>query len=76
MHLELERQVLGRGERHPRRRDALDGRVVRQVDEQHRALDGARPPEVGDEVLGLLERDAHRGEHDGEARPRSPSTVA
>ena len=40
VHVALERQVLGGGERHARGRDALDGRVVGEVEEEHRALDG------------------------------------
>ena len=42
VHVQLEGQVLGGGQGHARRGDALDGRVVGQVDEQDRALDGAR----------------------------------
>ncbi len=66
MHVQLERQVLGGGQGHARRRDALDGRVVGQVHEQHGALDGAGAAEVADEELGFLEGDAHGGEDDGE----------
>ena len=36
---QLEREVLGRGERHPRREQPLDRRVARLVEEQHGALE-------------------------------------
>ena len=39
-------QILGGGERHTGRGDTLDGRVVGQVGEQHRAVDGAGAAEL------------------------------
>jgi len=61
-----EREVLGDGERAARRQDALDGRVIRQVQEKHDALKGACGLELRHEVRRLAVRDAHRAEHDGE----------
>ena len=63
---QFEREVLGGGERHARRRDALDGGVVGEVEEEHGALDGRGRAELGHEEVGVLEGDAHRGEDDGE----------
>ncbi len=62
----VEGEVLGGGQRHARGGDALDDRVVGEVDEQDGALDGARAAEVLDEEVRLLEGDAHGGEDDGE----------
>ena len=66
MHVLLKREVLSRGQRHARGRDALDGGVVREVDEEHGAVERARLAEGLDEEVGLLEGDAHRGEDDRE----------
>jgi hypothetical protein len=62
----LERQVLGGRQRHLRREQALDGRVVGLVQEEHRARQGARALELLGEEGQLALRDAHRGEHDRE----------
>ena len=66
VHILFEGEVFGGGERHARRGDALDGRVVRQVHEQHSALNGARAPEIADEEIRLFKRDADRAEDHGE----------
>ena len=63
VHVAVERQVLRRGEGHARDRDALDHRVVGQVDEQHGPLDGSGAPKILHEEVGFLEGDAHRREH-------------
>ena len=59
-------EVLRGGQRHAGRRDALDGRVVREVYEQDRAVDGAGLPKALDEEVRFLEGDAERGEYDDE----------
>ena len=59
-------QILGGGEGHTGRGDTFHGRVVGQIGEQHRPVDGAGAAELGDEVLRLLEGDADGGEHHGE----------
>jgi len=66
VHTQVERQILGRGQRGARRGDPLDGRLVREVQKQHGSLDGARLGEVANKELRFLERDAHRTEHDRE----------
>ena len=66
MHILFAGEVFGGGERHARGGDALNGRIVRQIHEQHRALDGARAPEIADEEIRLFKRDADRTEHHGE----------
>ena len=66
LHVLLEGQILGGGQRHTRSGDTLDGRVVGEVGEDDRAVDGAGAAEVVDEVLGLLKGDADGREDDGE----------
>ena len=76
VHALFKGQILRGGQGHAGRGDPLDGRVVGQVDEQHRAVDGAGAPEVADEEVGLLEGDAHGGEHHGESCRYCPAPVA
>ncbi len=67
MHVVFEREELGRSQSHTGGGDALDGRVVGQVDEEDRPLNRAGAPEVGDEVVGFLEGNPHGGEDHREA---------
>ena len=66
MHAAVECQILCGGQRHARRRDTLDRRVVGKVGEQHRAVDGTGALEFVDKELGFFKRDADGGEDDGE----------
>ncbi len=66
VHVQAKGQVFGGRQGHARGGDAFDGRVVGQVHEQDRAVDGAGPAEIADEIVGFLEGDAHGGEDDGE----------
>ncbi len=66
MHLPLVGEVLGGGEREAGGNDALDGGVVRQIEEKRDALHGAVLLEVRAEETGDLHVDAHRAEDDGE----------
>ncbi|OPZ49603.1 MAG: hypothetical protein BWY92_01369 [Firmicutes bacterium ADurb.BinA052] len=60
VHAQIVGEVLSGRQRHSGRCDPLDGRVIRKVDEEHGALDGACALEVGDEEVRLLECNAHR----------------
>ena len=66
MHVALVGQVLGRGEREARRDDALDCRVVGEVEEQSRALHGSALLEVLAKETRRLHVDAHGAEYNGE----------
>ncbi len=65
MHTLFKGQVFCGGQGHTGGGDALYGRVVGQIGEQHGAVDGAGALEVGDKELGLLKGDADGGEHHG-----------
>ena len=67
MHSLFVRQIFCRCQCHFRRRDTFNRRVIRQIHEQHSALDSARPAEVADKVIRFLIGDADSAEHDGEA---------
>ena len=62
----LVREVFGRRQSQPRRDDALDGGVVREVEEEGRALHGARLLEVAPEEASRLHVHPHGPEHDRE----------
>mmetsp|Transcript_3470 Transcript_3470/g.7235 ORF Transcript_3470/g.7235 Transcript_3470/m.7235 type:complete len:264 (-) Transcript_3470:535-1326(-) len=62
----LVRQVLRRRQRQPRRDDALDGRVVSQVEEEGRALHGTALLEIGAEEPSRFHVHTHGPENDGE----------
>src|SRR5450759_868155 len=66
LHVVLERQELGHGERAPRGDDALDRRVLGQVHEEADPLQRARLGEGGLEERCFAAGDAHGAEHDGE----------
>ena len=66
VHALLEGQVLGGGEGHAGGGDALHRRVVGQVCEEHRPVDGAGAAELLYEEVGLLEGDADGGKDHGE----------
>ena len=66
LHVLFKGQVLGRGQRHTRSGDTLDGGVVGKVREHDRAVNGSGAAELLNEVLGFLERDADGSEDDGE----------
>src|SRR6266545_2993843 len=66
VHADLVREEFRRREGHARRDEPLDGRVVREVQEQDRAFERPRPFEIVHEHPGLLVRDAHRREDDAE----------
>ena len=66
LHIFLEGQILGGGQRHTRRCNTLDSRVVGEVREHDRAVDGAGAAELLNEVLGFLEGDADRGKDNRE----------
>jgi len=66
VHVQVEGEVLGAGQGEPRRRDALDGRLVGQVEEQDGPLERPGVAEVLDEEIRLFEGDAHGAEDDRE----------
>ena len=70
VHALLKGQVLRGGQGHTGGADTLDGRVVGQVGEEHRTVNGAGALELADKELRLLEGDADGGEHDGEVGGR------
>ena len=67
MHSLFVRQIFCRCQCHFRRCDTFNRRVIRQIHEQHSALDSARPAEVADKVIRFLIGDADSAENDGEA---------
>ncbi len=71
MHILLKGQIFRRRQRHARRGDTLDRRVVRQIGKDDGAVDGAGAPEVLNEVLALLKGDADGGKHNGERLVRA-----
>ena len=65
LHPEVEGEVFRGGKGHARGGNALDGRIVSEVQEQHRTLDRSGAGEVGHEKIGFLKGDADRRENDG-----------
>ena len=68
MHFLLERQILGGGQRHARRRDTFHGGVVGQIGEEYRSVNGTRAAELAHEKFRFLERDTDSREHHREVR--------
>ena len=66
VHILLKGQILGGGQGHPGGGDALHGRVVGQIGEHDRPVNGAGALELADEELRLLKGDADGGKHHGE----------
>ncbi len=66
MHANFVGKELRRGEGHTGGNEPLHGRIVREVQEEDRALQSARALEVVHEDAGLLVGDAHRGKDDTE----------
>ncbi|MPN29482.1 hypothetical protein SDC9_176935 [bioreactor metagenome] len=66
MHILLKGQILGGSEGHTGGGDTFDGRVVREVREQHRAVDSACAAEILDKEFGFLEGNSDGGENHGE----------
>ena len=66
LHPPVECQVFRGSQGHTGGGDPFHGRIVRQVDEHHRPVDGAGLPEGFDEIIGFLKGDAHRREDHGE----------
>ena len=65
MQVPFVRQVLRRRQREPRRDDALDRGILRQVEEQRRPLHRPALLEVGAEEAGRLHFQPHGPEDDG-----------
>ena len=65
MHVFLKGQILCRRQRHLRRCDTFDGRVVRQVYKQDCPVKGSRLAKALDEKVGLLKSNSHCREHNG-----------
>ncbi len=62
----LEGEVLGDGQRHPRREQSLDRRIVGQIEEQDGPVELSRLLQVRTKEGSLAMRDAHCGEDDHE----------
>ena len=67
MAVEVVGQIFGGGQRGARQGQALDRRVVGQIDEHHHVAQHARVGELVAEELGVGVGDAHGGEDDREA---------
>mmetsp|Transcript_17879 Transcript_17879/g.43010 ORF Transcript_17879/g.43010 Transcript_17879/m.43010 type:complete len:228 (-) Transcript_17879:463-1146(-) len=66
MQIPLIRQILGRGQRQTGSNDTLNGRIVRQVEEQRRTLHGPALLEITAEETRSLHIYSHGSEDDGE----------
>ena len=66
VHVLLESQILGSGQRHTGGCDTLNGRVVCQVHEHDGTVDGAGPTEVGNEEVCFLISNTDGCEYNGE----------
>ncbi|MPN22005.1 hypothetical protein SDC9_169388 [bioreactor metagenome] len=64
MHTKLISQVFRRGDRHTWGCNALNRRIVREVDERYRFFNCAGLAKVADEKVGFFKRDADGGEDD------------
>ena len=68
----MKRKVLGRRQCDPRGEQALDRRIARLVEEEHRAFHHLAFPKTGYERLRFALGDSDRGEHDRERLCRGP----
>ena len=66
MHIFFKCKELGSRQRHTRRRNTLDSRVIGKIDEEDCSIDRTRLAEGLNEEVRFFERNTHRSEDNGE----------